>query len=68
MAWWLTPLVLGALAVLAGVYEYPVGWLQWIGLGLVVIGLVVAVVHPGSTRRRPGRASDVRTPAQPYFS
>lgn len=68
MAWWLTPLALGALAVFFGVYDHTVGWLQWIGLGLVVIGLVVAVVRPGGTRRRTGRASELRTPEQPYFS
>lgn len=62
MAWWVVPLGLGALAILTGVFEYPFGWLQWIGVGLVALGLVIAIVRPGDPRRKPGRASNVRRP------
>ncbi|MGC5615565.1 hypothetical protein [Georgenia sp. Z1491] len=68
MGWWLTPLLLGALAIVVGVHEHEIGWLQWIGVGLVVVGLAVSIARPGGTRQKTGRPSDVRGAAGPYFS
>ncbi|MGC5629486.1 hypothetical protein ACPYO6_14730 [Georgenia sp. Z1344] len=67
MGWWLTPMLLGALAITIGVVEHEIGWLQWIGVGLVVVGLAVGIVRPGGTRQKPGRPSDLRGTSTPYF-
>lgn len=74
MGWWLTPTIGGALGILLGVIWPEIGYLQWIGLGLVVLGLVIAVVRPGNpnARRKDGVAADLSGgrggQQQPFFS
>ncbi|MGO1561125.1 hypothetical protein CZ771_14560 [Actinomycetales bacterium JB111] len=74
MGWWLTPSLLGALGILVGVVWPELGYLQWLGLGLVVIGLVIAIVRPGNPNRlrKDGVAADLRGAQQgqpgPFFS
>lgn len=70
MGWWLTPVGLGAVAVLVGFMRHPLGWLSWVGLALVLLGIVVGIVRPGDPTDPSLRSIRKRSDGQvsPYFS